>query len=177
MPLMNQVEYAAHIGVTKQAVGKMVAQSKIVLVVDPADGKKKIDALAADAALKRDGHPAYERRAEPEPEAPAATDRGEGYKAAKTKVTEFQAKVAELDWLKSVGAVVDRDSVESEIADMSRRIRDRILRIGMEIAGELAACRDEALCRSIVDKAHAAALHEIADVLEGRDSAVEMAAE
>ena len=160
MPLMNQVQFAAHRKVTKQAVSKMIAAGRI-----PGEADGKIDSAAADAALDSTALPTVTT-----PAAPSA------FTAAKTTVTEFAAKSAALKYAQESGLVVDAVSIERELRTIARQIRDRLLRIDREISGQLAATADERECRSILRAAIEKALTDVVTLLNAQTD-LDLAAE
>jgi phage terminase Nu1 subunit (DNA packaging protein) len=161
---MTQVQYAAHRGCSKQNIGKLVKAGKIVL-----DENGLIDSDRADEELKTGLNPAHAMGRV----APAVSPQSEKYGDAKARIADFQAKAAEIEWAERVGLVVDATGVESEQMTFGRRVRDRILRIEREAAGELAACADERGCQAILHRFVTAALTDIADIMAGAEEPTE----
>ena len=164
MPTMNQVQFAEHRGISKQAVSKMIAAGRI-----PVEPDGKIDPAAADAALASNADP---MRAPVQQAAPSSA-----FTAAKTTVTEFAAKSAALKYAQESGLVVDARSIGSELRTLARQVRDRMLRLDRQMSGELAACAEERECRAIIRRHVEAALTDIATMMAGEGDPIDIAAE
>jgi hypothetical protein len=99
---MTQAEYARHRGVTRQAVGKLVAAGKIKL------HNGRIDAAEADLALgetiERINTPAADAR-----EAPGLT-------RARTVTEVYRARMAELQYERALGNLVATEGVADAAA-------------------------------------------------------------
>lgn len=67
---------------------------------------------------------------------------GSDYEIAKAHEKTFKAKMAELDYLKRKGELVERVDVEREVFDMARKVRNNILNIPAKIMDKLAATTD-----------------------------------
>jgi hypothetical protein len=126
---MTQAEYARHRGVTRQAVGKLVAAGKIKL------HNGKIDAAEADFALgesiERLNSPAVEAR-----EAPGLT-------RARTVTEVYRARMAELQYERALGNLVATEGV-ADAASVCGETMVRIVRSLLTRADELnaAAAKD-----------------------------------
>jgi len=165
MTLMTQAAYAKHRGCSKQNIGKLVKAGKIVL-----DENGMIDSVRADEELKTGLNPAHSMGRQTGLQ---VTPQSEKYGDAKARIADFQAKAAEIEWAERVGLVVDAAGVESEQMSFGRRVRDRMIRIEREAAGEVAACNDERGCQAILHRFVTAALSDIADILEGAEEAAD----
>ncbi|MCW4114754.1 hypothetical protein NPA31_007230 [Aurantimonas sp. MSK8Z-1] len=117
MELMSQVDYARHRGVSKQAVGKMVAAGKIP--THPGErGQKLIDAAEADFVLD-----ANRLRLDERPEPPTAasivsaptasrdSSASSGLTQARTETERYNARMAELKYRQMVGEVIPTEDV------------------------------------------------------------------
>lgn len=143
MQAMTQSEYAAHRGVSRQAINKLVKGKRI-----PVSADGKIDAAAADFALGEN----RARLDEPRPPAPplAPTADSGGLTRARTATEVYKARMAQLAYEKQVGNALSRDGVvEATVAfgevltrtigGLSRRI-DEIAAAAARDAGSLRAC-------------------------------------
>lgn len=107
---MSQVEYARHRGVSKQAVGKMIANNKIPVTFR--DGRKRIDPAAADFALGENLERVDAGRDYPDldlrPDVDKASTRSSssGLTRAKTVSETYRAKIAELEYNERVGELL-----------------------------------------------------------------------
>jgi hypothetical protein len=112
---MTQAEYARHRGVSRQMIGKLVANKKIpASAISPA---KKIDAAAADLALGETIERVIARERDDETEQPhsgggEASAAGTGLNKAKTAVAFYQANLARLQYEEKTGKLVSRADVE-----------------------------------------------------------------
>ena len=119
--LMNQVEYARHRGVSKQAIGKMVAAGKIPTMPGP-HGRRLIDPAAADFALGESRERIDVGRPDPATlpqapgaivaEAPAQTSSSSGLTAAKAVTEGYRSKIAQLEYEERVGRLLPLDDVQ-----------------------------------------------------------------
>ncbi|CUW39684.1 putative Terminase small subunit [Magnetospirillum sp. XM-1] len=127
--MMSQVEYAAHIGKTKQYVNKLVRLGKI-----PVQPDGKIDAAEADFALKRAADPARSiGRADdgdgdddPSDAAqPASSGGGDGlsFTKARTAREAYQAKMAKLEYERQIGLWLPKQEVLDAMVASGRKIR------------------------------------------------------
>lgn len=110
--LMNQKEYADHRGVSKQAIGKMIAAGKIPTTLRA--GRKMIDAAEADFALgesreRVDIGRDEPRIADPSPGSSPRESSSSGLTKARTATEVYTAKMAELKYRQMVGEVLPVD--------------------------------------------------------------------
>lgn len=141
--LMSQVEYAAHRGVSKQAVGKMIKAGKIPTTIRA--GRKMIDAAAADFAMGENRSRVNSDDEDPRDAVGAgyapgfgASDggRGSGASSASSGLTKartasevYRAKIAELEYLERVGRLVPIDDARQAMercAEMLVRAIDQL---------------------------------------------------
>ena len=138
--------------------------------VDAARGK--VDSALAELELERHKHPEKahvtarhaEARGEPAPAAaavdgqlPLEDDNVVSYAASKAKREEFQAKLAELDYMKRIGSLGDLDAMGREAFKVARQVRDSLFTMPDRLAPILAAERE-------VASVHALLLEEITRV-------------
>lgn len=93
-------------------------------------------------------------------------DSSKSYDKAKTVEKTFKAKLAELDYLKRAGELVERVDVEREVFDLSRKVRNNILNIPAKIMDKLAALTDPYEVEKLLTEELHQALEGIADELE-----------
>lgn len=125
---MNQVEYARHRGVSKQAIGKMVASGKIPTTPGP-QGRRLIDPAAADFALGESreridvgrselaqtsaiGSSTTARQPASGMTGEAQTSSSSGLTAAKAITEGYRAKIAELEFEERMGRLLPLDDVQ-----------------------------------------------------------------
>lgn len=115
---MSQVEYAAHRGVTKQAINKGVKAGRIPTLPDG-----KIDAAAADLAL--DGNVERVNADAPQPTTRAPTGDAGGLTRAKIVTEVYSARMAELKFGIATGKYVEA----AGIADAAAVCGEAVVRI------------------------------------------------
>ncbi len=129
---MSQVEYAKHRGVSKQAIGKMIAAGKIPTQLR--SGRKMIDPAEADFALGENRSRVDNDRDESTGFAPgfAPTPRessSSGLTKARTASEVYRAKLAELEYNKAVGNLIPVDDARRAMercAEMMVRAIDQL---------------------------------------------------
>ena len=122
----TQVEYANHIGVSKQAVSKMVKQGKITLRTDG-----KVDFAAADHARGKNLDPAFIKPSSKDASTdllqdvtPSADERNSpSYSQARTAREAYQAKMAKLEYERQVGLYLPKQDIEDALVASGRTIR------------------------------------------------------
>lgn len=184
MALISFGAYARHRGVSKQAVSSAVKEGRVTTVVDPVDGKRKIDPELADKewALKTDDRrrPLSERVENAERN-DAVLGRGGtprvigGKKSATKTVQEYadaraereglQAKLTRIELGKKSGELVSAKAVEAEAFRLGRTIRDNLLNVPDRISHQLAAETDPAKVHEILR----AEIHQVLEALAGPD--------
>lgn len=102
--LMNQVEYARHRGVSKQFIGKLVAEEKIAL-----DQYGLIDVVAADLEL---GETRQRVKVEPESE----SSNNKRLTAFKAVGADYDARMAQLKYERELGKILPADGVSEAAA-------------------------------------------------------------
>lgn len=142
----------------------------IANAVDTSRGK--VDAALAELELERHKHPekahVTARHAEARGESPPAAPPADGqlpleddnvvsYAQSKAKREEFQAKLAELDYMKRIGSLGDLDAMGREAFKVARQVRDSLFTMPDRLAPILAAERE-------VASVHALLLEEITRV-------------
>lgn len=144
----TQSEYAAHRGVSKQAVGKAVGRGRIRLV------NGLVDFAAADAAWDANTDPARLRGRKPEleaPEVPGAAAAGASAPALGPRRNEilaarelYQMRLAKLEWEERSGVLVRADDVRAAAFRAGRAVRDALTSIPPRLGPILAATTDAA---------------------------------
>lgn len=179
MPLMSLCAYARHRGISKQSVSKAVQQGRVPTVIDPADGKRKIDSdvvdqlwaiVSDDRRLSLADRVANGERNESDlGPSPAPVTRKVLKKSAVKSVQEYadaraereglQAKLTRIELGKKSGDLVSAKKVEDEAFRLGRVIRDNLLNIPERVSHLLAAESDPV-------KVHEILRSEIHQVLE-----------
>lgn len=172
LELMGRNEYARHRGDTPNAVSKAEKSRRIAAaVVRNVDGGfvgidwRKADELWAantdgDQAArngKAGGAPAaaagqlpleqgqQDPGGEQKGNAAAVADKDpHGLLAARAETAKYQALQAEIEYLKTIGAVVSTEEMKTVGARRYRALRDRLRAVPDRIAAEIAAERDQA---------------------------------
>jgi hypothetical protein len=121
---MSQAEYARHRGVTKQAIGKLVAAEKIPITVKP-NGKKVIDVAAADRALGETRERVSVRDDPPDDAPPRAPAEGAGLTRAKTATEVYRARLAQLEYEERVGNLLP----VAQVQDAATACAEAMLRV------------------------------------------------
>ena len=151
--LLSRTEYAAARGWSRQYVGKLAKQGR--LVIGP-DGKsvyvEATDSLLAGTAdpskaavaerhqqgrVEKGVHAHLTPAAEPLP-----TSSAPDYQKARAHREYYLSKLAEDEFLKGRGELVERKAVDTAAFNTARVLRDLILGLPPKIAGELIAITD-----------------------------------
>lgn len=176
MPLVSQAEYAAHRGISRQAVHKAVKAGRIQLV----DGK--VDVEAADRAWNANtdqsapsnsvtGNPAgaAARRAGavPPPTLPAGSGSGGGaapqgptYATSRAVREAYMARLARLEYEEKAGELVRADEVRVQVFNAIRKARDLLLAMPDRVAPQVAPSQSE------IHTVHTVLTGEVERVLE-----------
>ena len=131
-------------------------------VVDASRGK--VDAVLAERELERHKHPEKEHvtsrhaqsRGETPPgapvdgELPLGDDNVVSYAQSKAKREEFQAKLAELDYMKRTGVLGELESMHREGFRIGRQVRESLVGICAQLAPVVTAERDEARVHALL---------------------------
>ncbi|MFC2974720.1 terminase small subunit [Azotobacter bryophylli] len=160
MMTLSRTEFAASRGWSRQYVGKLAKQGRLVLT---ADGK--VDVAATEALLQRTADPskagvadrhqrervergvtAHLAPAAPplDPPPPPAGNDGEAidFQKARARREHYLARLAENESRKSDGELVERAVVENAAFATGRMLRDLLLGLPKQISAELAAVSD-----------------------------------
>lgn len=134
MPRLTITEIAAHVGVHKSTVSRQVAAHGL----KGADGKVDLDQYQAlragglDPVMQTSGSAAI-----------GGGDAETGLAAERLRKMAADAQLAELALARQKAELLDGREVESQQEDMARQVRDRILQVPREIAGDCARLSDE----------------------------------
>lgn len=145
---MNQAQFAEHMGVTRQAVGKWVKAGKI-----PAPGPdRKIDVAQAEDWLRRSRDPgqalgqssAAVLPPEDDPADPADTTpvASGGYARARTASAAIDARRKQIELQRLQGSLLPRDMVEDAMATAGGRIASAMESLANESAALTSAAQD-----------------------------------
>lgn len=160
MTVISKSEFAARRGWSKSYVSKLASQDRLVLT---ADGKVDLEATetlllesadpskAAVAArhehdrIQRGVHDHVAPLADTPAELPALQARGgqgADFQKARAHREYYLAQLAEAEFLKVQGALVSADAVKTAAFNAGRMLRDTLLGLPPQIAGELASMTD-----------------------------------
>jgi hypothetical protein len=178
---VSQVEYARHIGKTRQYVNKLVKDGRIPLLPDG-----RIDPEAADAAWKAVADPS--RRLGPAAPEPPDDDDGDGESGAgpgargpvfareRAEAAAVDTRIKRLDLAERLGQLVRKDEVELDAFSAGRAVRDRLMTLPLLVAGRLAGMGDEAeisrYLRAEIGRALEDAQKQIAEGDPGDDDSI-----
>lgn len=181
MALLTFRQYAAHRGVSPEAVSKAVKAGRITVKVDRA-GKRWIDPARADKEwttnsdpAKQAGGKAQQRRptkagpaldgasnAEPvDPDRP----RPPLYSDSRAIREAYQARLAKLEWETRSGMMVPKDQVKIQAFRCARAARDALLGIPERLAAELAGVTDPNVIHAKLTAELTRALEALADAI------------
>jgi len=134
MPRLTITEIAGHVGVHKSTVSRQVAAHGL----KGADGRVDLDqylslrAGGLDPALQTVGVAAA-----------GHGDADTGLAAERLRKMAADAQLAELALARQKAELLDAAQVEAQQEDIARQVRDRILQVPREIAGDCARLSDE----------------------------------
>jgi DNA-binding MurR/RpiR family transcriptional regulator len=134
MPRLTITEIAGHVGVHKSTVSRQVAAHGL----KGADGKVDLDQYQAlragglDPVLQTSGAAAI-----------GGGDAEGGLAAERLRKMAADAQLAELALARQKAELLDAAQVEAAQEDMARQLRDRILQVPREVAGDCARLSDE----------------------------------
>jgi len=159
MTFLTKSEFAARRGWSKSYVSKLASQDRLVL---SADGK--VDVEATEALLVDSADPSkaavaarhLEQRVDRDvrsqlqpagdtPAVPAAVQgggKGRDFQAARAHREYFLAQLAEAEFNKVQGNLVERDAVEDAAFAAGRLLRDQMFGLAPQLAAELAGMTD-----------------------------------
>lgn len=123
--LMGLREYARHRGVTLKAVQKAIQEGRIEVVL--IDGAKKIDPKKADAM--------WTERTTPKVE---GSDPSGTYYKSKAEKEFYAAKIAEFEYKKRTGELLEVSDVKRELQRICTICRDHLLNLPDQLAPEIA---------------------------------------
>lgn len=151
---LSRTEYAAARGWSRQYVGKLAKQGRLVMAPDG----KRVDVAATDALLSNTADPSkagvterhQRERVEKgvhvqlSPSAPAlpALDDRVDYQQARAHREHYLAELAKDELAKNRGALVERGTVDHAAFAAARTLRDLLLGLPAQMAGELIAITD-----------------------------------
>lgn len=180
MPLVTFGAYARHRGVSKQAVSSAVKEGRVSVVIDPTDGKRKIDVEAADKEWAKntdDRRRPLSERVENSERNEAVLGRGgtprviggknsssktvQEYADARAEREGLQAKLTKIELGKKSGELVSAKAVEAEAFRIGRVIRDNLFNIPERVSHVLAAESDPARVHEILR----AEIHQVLEAL------------
>jgi hypothetical protein len=152
MIILSRVEYAASKGWSRQYVGKLVKQGRLVMTLD-----NKVDVEASEQYLAMTSDPSRSNslgkvplvlgHQEREPAFPNASlgaipTAAPDYQKARTRLALAQAEKAEGEVLKANGELVERSVVDEASFASGRMVRDLLLALPPKLAPELSAMTD-----------------------------------
>ncbi len=159
---MTHKEYAEHLGISRQAVSKLVKLGKIPT------GKGGIDPKEADKALAgiHDPARAHLRKSRPRVEGkPQKNIKQQSdsitWQQARTKKEYYQAALAKIEFEKAIGKLADAETWKEKAFKSGRVVRDAMQNIPDRISGVLAAESSQEKVHKILEKEIREALETI----------------
>jgi phage terminase Nu1 subunit (DNA packaging protein) len=152
--------YARLRGLSHTSVQKAIKSGRI-----QADKAGRIDPRAADRAWRTATDPAQVRhKAGDEEPAPGHHTGAQGvtYAASRADRESFLAKLAELDYRRRSGELLEAEAVRAEVFKLGRRARDMLLALPERLAPRLAAGLDVGECHRILREEVERVANEIA---------------
>ncbi|WP_437881036.1 terminase small subunit [Pseudomonas sp. LRF_L74] len=153
MTFMSKSEFADSRGWSRPYVSKLAKQGRLVLTDDG-----KIDVVATDALLNETADPSKAGVADrhqrdrvekgvhslvtPTAASPAPIQAGDGYQKARAHREHYLSLLAEDEFLKGRGALVQREAVDNAAFVTARTVRDLVLGLPPKVAGELIGITD-----------------------------------
>lgn len=159
MTLLTKSEFATRRGWSKSYVSKLASQDRLVLSADGKVDVEATEALLADSADPSKAAVAarhFEHRVDrdvrsqlqPAGDTPAvsalvqSSGKGRDFQAARAHREYFLAQLAEAEFNKVQGNLVERDAVEDAAFAAGRMLRDQMFGLAPQLAAELAGMTD-----------------------------------
>lgn len=127
--LLSMRAYASRRGVSAEAVSKKVRKGQLSTVIDPTDGKRKIDPEVADREWVQNTSPAHPRGNHLPAPPPTQVGEGMSYHDARRMKEEYLAKNAQLEFEERSGKLVDAEKVKQEWSAVASTVRTKVLGI------------------------------------------------
>jgi len=159
MLYLTKSEFAARNGWSKSYVSKLTKQDRLVLTVDGKVDVKATEALLAESAdpskaavaarheenridrdVRSQFQPTADTSAVQQPD--LAPSSGFNFQRSKAHREYYLAQLAESEFHKTQGNLVDRKSVEDAAYSAGRMVRDLMFGLAPQLAAELAAMTD-----------------------------------
>ncbi|MFW3895929.1 hypothetical protein [Pseudomonas bharatica] len=148
MTFLSRSEYAKSKGWSRQYVGKLVSQARLVIteagLVD-VDASEQYLAMTADPAKRSPKTSGAQREAQPAPPEtapPSMLPVVPGYQHARARLAQAQAALAETTVREKNGELVSVEVVDAAAFAAGRMLRDQILSLPAQLAPELSALSD-----------------------------------
>lgn len=168
---LTQAAYATRIGKSRQYVGKLKGQGRLVLVTR--GGREYVDVVATDKKLAAtadptkgpNGSPAI-TSSDPDPVPADGTEAGDSYKASRAKREAAEAELKQLKLDEARGRLIDRETVEATVFGIFRTQRDRLTAMTGVIAKRVTTLETEEDCAAVIREEVQKALNASADEFE-----------
>lgn len=166
---MSQKEFAHALGVDKSHVTRLKQAGRLVLdeggKVMVAESKRRIEETAAPHRDDVGARHAAARGAAP---ADAGDITGTTFQQARAVKERYLALQAKVDYERSIGKMVEIESVRYAGADIGAQVRVMLENLPHQIAHELAAISDPARIQALLAERIEMLLNEVADRIAGR---------
>jgi len=154
MATMTAREYAAHRGISREAVYKAGRLGRITITAG------RVDVEAADAAWAASGLPTPTHKAGGrtarvvQPQAPLSAAPGSpavpGFANSRAIKEAWSARMMKLEYEKMDGTLVPLQEVRRQVHDAARRVRDLLMAMPDRLAPTVAAETDPGVCHQIL---------------------------
>lgn len=165
-------EYAKYRGVSRTAVYKAINSGKIIKgTYKHTDGTPRIVKAVADAEWSSNYNPAYDRVTQsggtpvPIRDKVNTSEKGEATLAAAKKAKAvYDAKLAELEYKKKAGILVEKDQVYKSLFAFGQELRNNLLNIPDRIMPDIRAAVTDSEAHSLLYEAIAKELEKLAEM-------------
>lgn len=176
MELLSFRKYAAHRGVSGEAVSKAVRTGRISVVVNE-KGQRLIDPAVADkewaentyhnkrttqGPMVKKPQPAPAPAQADDPVAPSQAGIPASINQSKAIKEAYEARIKKLDYEEKLGKLIDVDKVKVAAFKTGRVVRDNLLNIPNDLSGKLAAETDQKKIHHMLTEAITIVLQELA---------------
>lgn len=163
-------KYAEQKGCSRTAIYKAIDSGKISQksIQKKENGKFLIDPISADQEWKLNHNPVYDRTTQTGGRVVADEDEDNTGKAtmsaAKRAKAVYDAKLAELDYKKKLGTLVEKDKVYSSLFALGKEMRTALLAIPDRVTDDMLASSSRNDAFNILYEAIAQTLEQLSDI-------------
>lgn len=171
---VSQAEFARTRGCSRQYINKLVSQGKI-----QKDENGKIDPVEAVKAMQANADPAHDSHRTILPEvtedhvpdtAPAGASADGSFQASRSQREFYNARMAEMEYLRKVGELLGREDVEKQVSHLARILRNRLMDMPGKLSGRLVSLTSEREITALLEETINELLTEISQRLRSVSS-------